>query len=84
MEFVRGGDLMYLMQRKRQLPEIHARFYVAEISLALNYLHTKGIINCFFINIIMYYCIIEVHCYPLYSHNIVNILIHFNFVIKQL
>jgi len=45
MEFVRGGDLMYLMQRKRQLPENHAKFYVAEISLALNFLHTRGIIN---------------------------------------
>ncbi|KAL5238840.1 hypothetical protein ACI65C_006250 [Semiaphis heraclei] len=44
MEFVRGGDLMYLMERKRKLPENHARFYVAEISLALNYLHTRGII----------------------------------------
>lgn len=45
IEFVRGGDLMFHMQRQRRLPEEHARFYAAEISLALNFLHTKGIIN---------------------------------------
>ncbi|VVC25114.1 Hypothetical protein CINCED_3A000623 [Cinara cedri] len=44
IEFVRGGDLMFHMQRQRRLPEEHARFYSAEISLALNFLHTKGII----------------------------------------
>ncbi|XP_060862425.1 atypical protein kinase C-like [Metopolophium dirhodum] len=44
MEFVRGGDLLYFMKRKRRLTENHARFYTAEISLALNFLHTKGII----------------------------------------
>ncbi|XP_058975324.1 atypical protein kinase C isoform X5 [Musca domestica] len=44
IEFVRGGDLMYHMQRQRRLPEEHARFYAAEISLALNFLHEKGII----------------------------------------
>ncbi|CAH0380924.1 unnamed protein product [Bemisia tabaci] len=44
IEFVRGGDLMFHMQRQRRLPEHHARFYAAEISLALNFLHKKGII----------------------------------------
>lgn len=44
IEFVRGGDLMFHMQRQRHLPEEHARFYAAEISLALNFLHEKGII----------------------------------------
>ncbi|XP_048510453.1 atypical protein kinase C-like isoform X3 [Athalia rosae] len=44
IEFVRGGDLMFHMQRQRRLPEEHARFYAAEISLALNFLHQKGII----------------------------------------
>ena len=33
---------MYHMQRHRRLPEEHARFYSAEISLALNYLHERG------------------------------------------
>ncbi|CAH1733382.1 unnamed protein product [Aphis gossypii] len=44
MEFVHGGDLMNFMQKRKRLPEEHARFYVAEIGLALNFLHTKGII----------------------------------------
>lgn len=44
IEFVHGGDLMFHMQRQRRLPETHARFYAAEISLALNFLHERGII----------------------------------------
>ena len=44
IEYLCGGDLMYHMQRKRKLPEDHARFYSAEIVLALDYLHSKGII----------------------------------------
>jgi len=44
IEYLCGGDLMYHMQRKRRLPEDHARFYSAEISLALGFLHSKGII----------------------------------------
>ncbi|CAH3038016.1 unnamed protein product [Porites lobata] len=44
IEFVSGGDLMYHMQRQRRLPEDHARFYSAEISCALNFLHEKGVI----------------------------------------
>ena len=44
IEYLCGGDLMYHMQRKRRLPEDHARFYAAEIALALDFLHSKGII----------------------------------------
>lgn len=44
IEFVNGGDLMFHMQRQRRLPEEHARFYSAEICLALNFLHEKGFI----------------------------------------
>lgn len=44
IEFVRGGDLMYHMQRKRRLSEPEAQFYAAEISLALDFLHTREII----------------------------------------
>ncbi len=44
IEFVNGGDLMFHMQRQRRLPEEHARFYAAEICLALNFLHEKGAI----------------------------------------
>ncbi|KAL5013642.1 hypothetical protein ScPMuIL_007912 [Solemya velum] len=44
IEFVNGGDLMFHMQRQRRLPEEHARFYSAEICLALNFLHEKGVV----------------------------------------
>ncbi|ERL89180.1 hypothetical protein D910_06554 [Dendroctonus ponderosae] len=44
VEFVKGGDMMFHMQRQRKLHEEHAKFYAAEISLALNFLHCKGII----------------------------------------
>lgn len=44
IEYLSGGDLMYHMQRKRRLPEDHARFYSAEICLALDFLHLRGII----------------------------------------
>uniref|UniRef100_A0A1I7XBN9 Non-specific serine/threonine protein kinase n=1 Tax=Heterorhabditis bacteriophora TaxID=37862 RepID=A0A1I7XBN9_HETBA len=44
IEFVPGGDLMFHMQRQRKLPEDHARFYSAEIILALHFLHSRGII----------------------------------------
>lgn len=33
-----------MANRQRKLPEDHCRFYAAEISLALNFLHCKGII----------------------------------------
>ncbi|XP_058408666.1 protein kinase C zeta type isoform X2 [Diceros bicornis minor] len=44
IEYVNGGDLMFHMQRQRKLPEEHARFYAAEICVALNFLHERGII----------------------------------------
>ncbi|XP_074040789.1 atypical protein kinase C-like [Leptinotarsa decemlineata] len=44
IEFVQGGDLATYMAQMRRLPEEDARFYAAEISLALNFLHCKGII----------------------------------------
>ena len=36
---------MFHMQRHRRLPEEHARFYSAEISLALNFLHDRGLLK---------------------------------------
>ena len=43
-----GGDLMFHMQRQRKLPEEHARFYSAEITLALHFLHERGKIDYLF------------------------------------
>ena len=37
---------MFHMQRHRRLPEEHARFYSAEIALALNFLHERGQSTC--------------------------------------
>ncbi|CAF3027213.1 unnamed protein product [Rotaria socialis] len=44
IEFVTGGDLMYHMQRQRKLPESSARFYAAEMTIALHFLHEHGVI----------------------------------------
>jgi serine/threonine protein kinase len=35
---------MFHMQRQQKLPEEHARFYSAEVILALHFLHSRGII----------------------------------------
>ena len=37
-----SSSIFLLFQRQRRLPEEHARFYSAEISLALNFLHERG------------------------------------------
>ncbi|XP_019152852.1 PREDICTED: serine/threonine-protein kinase D6PK-like [Ipomoea nil] len=46
MEFCPGGDLHVLRQRQpgRCFPEPAARFYVAEVLLALEYLHMLGVV----------------------------------------
>ncbi|XP_033735164.1 calcium-independent protein kinase C-like [Pecten maximus] len=44
MEFVNGGDLMFQIQRSRKFDELRARFYAAEVTLALRFLHRHGII----------------------------------------
>jgi len=44
MEYMNGGDLSFLMDRY-VLYESEAKFYIAELILALEYLHNKGIIH---------------------------------------
>ena len=38
------GELFYLLRRSRKFPEEVAKFYAAEILLALEYLHSRNII----------------------------------------
>lgn len=44
MEYVNGGELFFHLSRERIFSEERTRFYGAEILLALEYLHTKGVI----------------------------------------
>lgn len=45
MEYLPGGDLLGLMIRTGSFDEELARFYLAEIALALNALHTMGFVH---------------------------------------
>ncbi|KAL5282789.1 MASTL family protein [Megaselia abdita] len=45
MEYMVGGDLKSLLTMYGFFDEISARFYVAEITLALQYLHQHGIVH---------------------------------------
>jgi len=45
MEYCKGGTLHSLMSRLKRFHEDLARFYVAEIILAVNFLHKCGIIH---------------------------------------
>eukprot|EP01139_Manchomonas_bermudensis_P005105 Amastigsp_a174663_523.p1 type:complete len:474 gc:universal Amastigsp_a174663_523:137-1558(+) len=44
MEFVPGGELYTQLQRARRFPMTRARLYTAEITAALEYLHSVGVI----------------------------------------
>lgn len=45
MEYMIGGDLMSLLCIKQRLELHEAQFYVAEMAMALDYLHRKGVIH---------------------------------------
>lgn len=44
MEFVNGGELFHHLKTARKFDEERAKFYAAEIILALEYLHKNGVI----------------------------------------
>merc|ERR1711971_71151 len=44
MEYVNGGELFFHLSRERQFSEDRTRFYGAEITSAIEYLHKRGII----------------------------------------
>lgn len=45
MEYLPGGDLFSLMIRNNRFSEDVIQFYLAEITLALNALHTLGFVH---------------------------------------
>lgn len=44
MDFLNGGELFFHLRRAGKFPENRAKFYAAEILLALDYLHQNDII----------------------------------------
>ncbi|XP_054879396.1 protein kinase C epsilon type-like isoform X2 [Poeciliopsis prolifica] len=44
MEYVNGGDLMFQIQRSRKFDEMRSRFYAAEVTSALMFLHQHGVV----------------------------------------
>ena len=44
MEYVNGGELFFHLSREKVFTENRAKFYIAEIVLAITYLHERGII----------------------------------------
>ncbi|ODV94047.1 hypothetical protein PACTADRAFT_76693 [Pachysolen tannophilus NRRL Y-2460] len=44
MDFIEGGELFTLLRKSKRFPNPVAKFYAAEVCLALEYLHSHGIV----------------------------------------
>jgi len=44
MDYINGGELFYHLQREKTFSQERVRFYAAEITLGLEYLHNQGVI----------------------------------------
>eukprot|EP00915_Cephaloidophora_sp_WS-2016_P001265 GHVH01001807.1.p1 GENE.GHVH01001807.1~~GHVH01001807.1.p1 ORF type:complete len:135 (-),score=16.65 GHVH01001807.1:376-780(-) len=44
LEFVGGGELFSLLQKRKRLPENDARFYASQIGMFLDYLKSKDVV----------------------------------------
>lgn len=44
MDFERGGEMFNLLKKEKKFNESRAKFYIGQIVLALEYLHSKSII----------------------------------------
>jgi len=44
LDYVNGGELFYHLQREKRFTEDRVRYYAAEIVLALEYLHSSGVV----------------------------------------
>lgn len=44
LEYVPGGDLFYQMSQRGTLPIAEAKLYIAEVAIALNYIHSLGFV----------------------------------------
>jgi len=44
LDYYRGGELFFHLKRKRKFPELEGRFIVAEVGMALGYLHSLSVI----------------------------------------
>lgn len=53
MEYLPGGELFFHLSKKGLFLEDYAKFYAAEMVLALEFLHGKGIIHRYFDNCVV-------------------------------